>query len=92
MADAGEEKTATHLRFRGHASPHRPAAAAASRIGDSAPWQHRCSEGKSTVMYRRFPLGVMVFCAIWVGFKSQVIRYSKGVDSAEGRWRSSDRG
>jgi hypothetical protein len=41
--------------------------------------------GKETVTVTRqkFPLGVMVFGAIGLGFKSEIIRSSQGVDSSE---------
>jgi hypothetical protein len=37
----------------------------------------------ATITRQTFPLGVMVFGAIGVGFKSQIIRCSKGVNSRE---------
>jgi hypothetical protein len=48
-----------------------------ARVGRGA-WKQA-----ATITHQKFLLGVMVFGAIRVGFKSQIIRYSKGVGSAE---------
>jgi hypothetical protein len=37
----------------------------------------------ATITYQKFPPGVMIFGAIEVGFKSEIIRCAKGVNPAE---------